>query len=76
MARHGRNVWVVRDGERYVIREEGRQGALVSPISQRIAIRIARLIAKANRAELIIQGKNGKIRSRDSHGFDSPYKKG
>jgi hypothetical protein len=76
MARKGPNVWVVREGTRWVIKEEGRRRPLISPASQRIAIRFARLLARANRAELIIQDKHGKIRDRDSHGFDSPYKKG
>jgi hypothetical protein len=76
MARKGPNVWVVRKGQHYGIKEEGRRGSLVSAVSQRIAIRIARLIAKANRAELIIEGKDGRIRGRDSHGFDSPKRKG
>lgn len=68
--KHGPNVWVVCVGGRFTIKEEGRSAALVSPTSQRTAIRIARLIANANRSELIIQGKKGRIRAKDSHGFD------
>ena len=68
--KHGPNVWVVRKGGAYSIKAEKRGAPLLVPTSQRTAIRIARLIAKANRSELIIQGKNGRIRARDSHGFD------
>lgn len=71
MSKHGPNVWVVRSGARFSIKEEGASRPLVLPCSQRIAIRIARLIATANRSELFIQGRNGRIRARDSHGFDA-----
>lgn len=69
--KRGPNVWVVNHGGRFTIREEGRARALISPTSQRTAIRIGRLLAQANRSELIIQGKQGRIRAKDSHGFDA-----
>ena len=69
--KHGPNVWVVRKGRRFTVKEEGCRTPLVSATTQRIAIRIARLISQANRSELIIQGRRGSIRARDSHGFDS-----
>ena len=68
--KHGPNVWVVRRGAKYTIKEERRRSPIIEAASQRTAIRIARLIAKANRSELIIQGKTGRIRAKDSHGFD------
>jgi hypothetical protein len=74
--KHGPNVWVVRDGRQFSIKEEGQLTPLITPTSQKVATRIARLIAKANRSELIVQGKTGRIRAKDSHGFDSPYRKG
>lgn len=74
--KHGPNVWVVRDGGKFSIKEEGRPAPLICPTSQRVAIRIARLIATANRSELIVQAKSGRIRAKDSHGFDSPYRDG
>ena len=70
------NVWVVLVGKKYAIREEGRKKPLALPTTQREAIRIARLIAKANRSELIVQNRHGRIRLKDSHGFDSPYRPG
>ena len=69
--RLGPNVWVVRHGERYSVKEEGVDAYLVPPIHQRLAIRIARLVARANRSELIVQGRTTRIRFRDSHGADT-----
>ncbi|HEX8726370.1 MAG TPA: DUF2188 domain-containing protein [Gemmatimonadaceae bacterium] len=70
MPKHGPNVWVVRRGSRFSIKEEGVAAYLVPPIRQDLAIFIARLIARANRSELIVQGRGGRIRARDSHGSD------
>lgn len=66
----GPNIWVVRRDERYSIRLEGRAGFLIPPHTQRMATLIARLIARANGSELIVQGRTGRIRARDSHGAD------
>lgn len=76
MKKHGPNIWVVRCGSRFSIRAEGDSRCLVPPITQRFAIAIGRLLARANRSELIVQGHAGRIRARDSHGFDSRHRKG
>jgi hypothetical protein len=68
--KRGPNVWVVHWRGRFSVREEGRRIHLVPPIPQRLAISIARFIARANKSELIIQGEKGRIRARDSHGND------
>lgn len=68
--RAGPNVWVVRRGRGFSILEESSGVYLVPPIAQRLAVRIARLLAKANRSELIVQGRSARIRFRDSHGPD------
>ena len=34
------------------------------------AARIARQLARVNKSELIVQGRDGRIRERDSHGSD------
>lgn len=70
------NVWVVLAGKKYSIFEEGRKKSLVLPTTQREAIRVGRLIAKANRSELIVQSRHARIRAKDSHGHDSPYRPG
>ena len=72
----GPNVWVVRHRGRFTIKEAGKPGYLVPPIPQRVATIIARMIARANRSELIIQGEDGRIRARDSHGSDPIRSKG
>ena len=66
----GPNVWVVRHRGRFSIKEEGQAGCLTPPVSQQIAITIARLVARANCSEMFVQGKQGRIRFRDSHGAD------
>lgn len=67
----GRNVWVVRHGRRFAVRRERDVRCLTGEISQRLAIIIARGVARRNRSELIVQGRNGRIRFKDSHGFDA-----
>jgi hypothetical protein len=74
--KHGRNIWVIRTGAKYSIKGEGIARPLVDPVSQRKAIKIARLLAQANKSELFIQNKRGRIRAKDSHGFDSFPPKG
>jgi hypothetical protein len=68
--RLGPNVWVVRHGPRFSVIEERTGIYLVPPVHQRLAVTIARLIARANHSELIVQGRCGRIRLRDSHGAD------
>jgi hypothetical protein len=74
--RLGPNVWVVRRGPHFSVIEEGTRTYLVPPVPQRLAVTIARLIARANRSELIVQGRCGRIRLRDSHGVDPFPKRG
>jgi hypothetical protein len=73
---HGANVWVVRKGGNWAVVEEGRKTPLITSNTQRGAIRVARLVAKDNRGELIVTNRRGEIRSKDSHGSDSPYRDG
>jgi hypothetical protein len=75
-SKQGPDIWVVPRGGRFSIKEAGDGDYLTPPVTQRMAILIARLLARANRSELIIEGRVGTIRLRDSHGADSPYRKG
>lgn len=68
--KHGPNVWVVGRGGRYTIKEEGSKQVVAKSDTQKNAIRVGRLLATANRSELIIQARDGRIRQKDSHGFD------
>jgi len=73
---HGPNVWVVRHDGGFSIKEEGSARYLILPVTQRTAIDFARLIARASRSELIVQGVGGRIRARDSHCSDPSPPKG
>jgi hypothetical protein len=70
MAKHGPNVWVVRLRRGFSVKEEGNPKYLIPPASQRSAISVARMLARNNRSELIVQSRSGRIRSKDSHGSD------
>ena len=66
----GPHVWVVHRAGKFSIKEEGISQFLILPTTQEIAIGVARMIARANKSELIVQGVGGRIRLRDSHGSD------
>jgi len=66
-----RNIWAVCYNRRFSVREERSRRPLIPPVTQRLAITIARLIARESRSELIVQGRRGRIRFRDSHGHDT-----
>ena len=68
--KHGPNVWVIPSGGRFAVREEGSRGVVIKRVTQRDAITFARALARSNRSELIVQKRNGRIRLKDSHGFD------
>ena len=69
-SRRGPNVWVVRRNGRFSIKEEGSRHYLIPAVPQKLAIAVVRVIARVNRSELIVQGEQGRIRLRDSHGAD------
>ena len=54
------------------IKGEGNSRATKRTETQQAAIDIAREISRNQQSELIIHGRNGQIRDRDSHGND-PY---
>jgi hypothetical protein len=70
MKQHGRNVWVVCHNGQFTVKEQRARQPLIAPAPQYTAIAIGRRRARHNNSELIIQGKDGRIRARDSHGFD------
>ena len=72
----GKNQHVVpRGGKWAVVGEGSARAALVTP-TQADAIARAREIARNQESELLVHGRNGRIRERDSHGHDSPTRKG
>lgn len=67
----GRNQHVVpRDGGWAVKPEGGRASSIHD--TQREAIDRAREVSRNQNSELLVHGRDGKIRERDSHGHD-PY---
>ncbi len=67
----GKNQWVVpRDGK-WAVRGEGNSRVTSIHKKQETATRVARGIAKAEESELIVQGRDGRIRDKDSFGADS-----
>jgi len=66
----GKNQWVVPHGDKWAVRGEGNSRVTSMHRKQETATNAARAIAKAEESELIIQGRNGKIRDKDSFGHD------
>lgn len=67
-----KNQHVVPRGNDWAVKRGGADRATTIVPTQREAIEIAREIAKNNNSELLIHGRDGRIRERDSYGND-PY---
>jgi hypothetical protein len=71
----GPNAWVVRRGTAFVVELQKRGRHTPAPFcgaTQRAATAYARSLSRAYGSELIVQGRDGRIRIKDSHGND-PY---
>ena len=66
----GKNQWVSPRNGRWAVHGEGNSRDTAIFSTQREAIARAREIAINQKSELIIQGRNGRIRSKDSYGND------
>lgn len=66
----GRNQHVVRHDQGWAVRGEGNQRVTSVHGTQEAAIDAGRLIARNQQSELLIHGRDGRIRARDSHGND------
>ena len=58
------------NGEKWKITRGGK--TLSTHKTQKVAESVGRSVAKKKKVELVTHGKNGKIRSKDSFGKDSP----
>jgi hypothetical protein len=68
----GKNQHIAPHGDKWAIKGEG-NGRLTSVFStQGEAVNRAREIARRQKSELLVHGRDGEIRSRDSYGND-PY---
>lgn len=65
-----KNQWVVPREKGWAVRGEGNEKDTKHFSTQKEAIEYARTIAKNQKSELIVQGKDGEIRSKDSYGND------
>ena len=65
-----------RDGGKWAVRSTGASRARSVHETQKEAIDEARKIAREEKSELFIHGKNGQIRARDSYGNDPHPPKG
>lgn len=68
----GKNQHVVPHGEGWAVRGAGNSRVTSTHDSQMEATRAGRQIASKQRSELVIHGRDGRIREKDSHGRD-PY---
>lgn len=73
-----KNVHVVKskDGEGWSVKTDNSQKAYRNVSTQQEAINIGKSVAKNNSSELLIHGKDGKIRQKDSYGNDNYPPKG
>lgn len=65
-----KNQHVVPHGDGWAVRGEGNDRATSVHDTQAAAIERAREIARNQQGELLIHGRDGRIRARDSHGHD------
>lgn len=72
MARRGYQ-HVVPHADGWAVRGEGNSRATSVHDTQREAINLAREIARNQGGELLIHGRDGQIRERDSSGNSDPY---
>ncbi len=68
----GKNQHVVKHPEGWAVRGEGNKRVSAVTKTQKDAIEKAKQIAVTQQSELLVHGRNGKIRERNSYGND-PY---
>jgi len=68
----GKNQHIVKNGKKWSVKGEGNKKATKKFDTQKEAIDFAKKIAKNQKSEIVIHGRNGKIRDKDSYGND-PY---
>lgn len=66
----GKNQWVSPRDDKWAVHGEGNQKDTKLFDTQKDAAAYARDIAINQKSEVIIQGRNGQIRSKDSYGND------
>lgn len=74
--RKGKDQHVTKHPKGWQVKGAGNNRATTVTRTQSEAIRIARGISKNQHSELVIHGKDGRIREKDSHGNDPRNIKG
>lgn len=72
----GKNQHVVKHPDGWAVKGAGNSKATKVTKTQKEATDVARNIAKNQQSELLIHGRNGQIREKDSHGNDPRNIKG
>jgi hypothetical protein len=72
----GKNQHVVKHPDGWAVKGAGNSKATKVTKTQKEAADVARNIAKNQQSELLIHGRNGQIREKDSHGNDPKNIKG
>jgi len=70
MTKKSANVWVVPHEDKWGVRREGSDRVSRTTDTKKEAEDVARNIAKREGGEVITQGRDGKIQSKDSCGSD------
>ena len=66
----GKNQHVTKHGDGWQVKGAGNQRATKVVDTQKQAIEVAKEIAKHQKSEVVIHGRDGKIRDSDSYGND------
>lgn len=72
----GKNQHVVSDGEHWAVKVEGLSEPCAVFKTQSEAWERAKSIARKERCEALLHGKNGRIRARNAYGYDPRRSKG
>ncbi|MFW6247023.1 MAG: DUF2188 domain-containing protein [bacterium] len=72
----GKNVHIVPNGKKWAVKTENSKRSYRVTETQKESIQIGKQLAKRNKSEMIVQGKNGQIREKNSYGNDDFPPKG
>ncbi len=72
----GRNQHVMSEGERWAVKAEGLSEPLATFKTQSEAWERAKSLARKERSEALLHGKNGRIRARNTYCRDPRWSKG
>lgn len=71
-----RNIHAVPSAGKWVVKREGAASAVSSHKTQSAAWKAARTVAKKDKSEAYLHGRDGRIRERNTYGSDPASSKG